>query len=94
MQINFHQVGGDRLYLWYPVILISISVALLFNPIRVFYFRTRMWLLYSLVGKLDVLVYARLTEFSGVCFLLAHILSSGEISIWETCSVPLPTAWV
>ncbi|KNG51824.1 signal transduction protein [Stemphylium lycopersici] len=48
MQINFHQVGGQRLYLYYPVILIGISVALLFNPFKVFYFRTRMWLLYSL----------------------------------------------
>lgn len=52
MQINFHQVGGDRLYLYYPVILIGISVALLFNPLRIMYFRTRMWLLYSLVSLL------------------------------------------
>ncbi|KAL1799218.1 hypothetical protein ACET3X_003255 [Alternaria dauci] len=48
MQINFHQVGGDDLYLYYPVILIGISVLLLFNPLKIFYFRTRMWLLYSL----------------------------------------------
>ncbi|KAL6154711.1 Xenotropic and polytropic retrovirus receptor 1 [Exserohilum turcicum] len=48
MQINFHQVGGERMYLYYPVILIGISVAMFFNPFRVFYFRTRMWLLYSL----------------------------------------------
>lgn len=40
------------MYLYYPVILISISVALLFNPIKMFYFRTRMWLLYSLVSAL------------------------------------------
>jgi hypothetical protein len=51
MYLNFSQVGGEGLYLYYPVILIGISVALLFNPIRVFYFRTRMWLLYSLVSK-------------------------------------------
>ena len=53
MQINFHQVGGEDLYLYYPVILIGISVALLFNPLRIFYFRTRMWLLYSLVSTAD-----------------------------------------
>jgi hypothetical protein len=53
MQINFHQVGGDQLYLYYPVILIGISVAVLFNPLRIFYFRTRMWLLYSLVSIVD-----------------------------------------
>lgn len=38
------------MYLYYPVILIGISVAMFFNPFRVFYFRTRMWLLYSLVS--------------------------------------------
>jgi hypothetical protein len=54
MQINFHQVGGDNLYLYYPVILIGISVLLLFNPLRIFYFRTRMWLLYSLVSILTI----------------------------------------
>ncbi|CAA9962836.1 EXS domain-containing protein [Pyrenophora teres f. maculata] len=48
MQINFHQVGGEKLYLYYPVILIGLSVALLFCPFKIFYFRTRMWLLYSL----------------------------------------------
>jgi hypothetical protein len=36
------------MYLYYPVILIGISVVLLFNPTKTFYFRTRMWLLYSL----------------------------------------------
>lgn len=50
MQINFHQLGGETVYLYYPVILIALSVALLFNPIKMFYFRTRMWLLYSLVS--------------------------------------------
>ncbi|KAJ4377246.1 Xenotropic and polytropic retrovirus receptor 1 [Neocucurbitaria cava] len=47
-EINFHKVGGDSIYLYYPVILIAISVAYLFNPLKIFYFRTRMWLLYSL----------------------------------------------
>jgi hypothetical protein len=50
MYLNFSQVGGYHMYLYYPVILIGISVALLFNPIKIFYFRTRMWLLYSLVS--------------------------------------------
>ncbi|KAL6704502.1 Xenotropic and polytropic retrovirus receptor 1 [Coniothyrium glycines] len=57
MLLNFHQIGGDRLYHWYPVILIGISIALLFNPIRMFYFRTRMWLLYSLWRLLLAGVY-------------------------------------
>jgi hypothetical protein len=54
MQLNFHQIGGDSLYLYYPVILIGLSVIVLFNPIRIFYYRSRMWLLYSLVSPIMV----------------------------------------
>jgi hypothetical protein len=62
MQINFHQVGGDGLYTYYPVILIGLSVALLCNPLRIFYFRTRMWLLYSLVSQLNPPTISLLTH--------------------------------
>ncbi|CBY00175.1 hypothetical protein LEMA_P013050.1 [Plenodomus lingam JN3] len=48
MQINFNRVGGERMYLYYPVILIGIAVSILCNPMKIYYFRTRMWLLYSL----------------------------------------------
>ncbi|KAJ4308540.1 Xenotropic and polytropic retrovirus receptor 1 [Neodidymelliopsis sp. IMI 364377] len=48
MQLNFHRVGGEAMYLYWPVILIGLSVLILFNPIRIFYYRSRMWLLYSL----------------------------------------------
>ncbi|KAJ8104862.1 hypothetical protein OPT61_g10528 [Boeremia exigua] len=48
MQLNFHRVGGEALYLYWPVILIGLSVLLLVNPFRIFYYRSRMWLLYSL----------------------------------------------
>lgn len=54
MQINFHQVGGDAVYIYYPVMLIAISVAIMFNPLKICYFRTRMWLLYSLVGAANL----------------------------------------
>lgn len=75
MQINFHQVGGDRMYLWYPVILIGIAVALLFNPLRIFYFRTRMWLLYSLVS----IEYASIKRelIIVVALVVGRYLSSG-----------------
>ena len=49
MQLNFHRVGGEAMYLYWPVVLIGVSVLLLVNPIRIFYYRSRMWLLYSLV---------------------------------------------
>lgn len=56
MQLNFHRVGGEALYLYWPVILIGLSVLVLFNPIRIFYYRSRMWLLYSLVRTLPKLM--------------------------------------
>lgn len=49
MQLNFEQVGGPDVYLYYPVMLIGLSALLLVNPFKVCYYRTRMWLLYSLV---------------------------------------------
>ncbi|KAJ4336537.1 Xenotropic and polytropic retrovirus receptor 1 [Ascochyta clinopodiicola] len=48
MQLNFHRVGGEAMYLYWPVVLIGVSTLLLVNPIRIFYYRSRMWLLYSL----------------------------------------------
>jgi hypothetical protein len=48
--MNFHQIGGDALYLYYPVVLIGLSVLLLLVPFRICYFRSRMWLLESLVS--------------------------------------------
>jgi hypothetical protein len=48
MQLNFHRVGGEAMYLYWPVVLIGVSVLVLVNPIRIFYYRSRMWLLYSL----------------------------------------------
>jgi hypothetical protein len=70
MYLNFSQTGGDHMYVYYPVILIGISVAVLFNPLKVFYFRTRMWLLYSLVST-SILVSKEITKdnSSGACCL-------------------------
>jgi hypothetical protein len=39
------------MYLYWPVVLIGVSVLVLVNPIRIFYYRSRMWLLYSLVSQ-------------------------------------------
>jgi hypothetical protein len=35
MYLNFSQVGGDHMYLYYPVILIGLAVAVLFNPLKI-----------------------------------------------------------
>jgi hypothetical protein len=87
MYLNFSQVGGYHMYLYYPVILIGISVALLFNPIKIFYFRTRMWLLYSLVSSRSI-SSSTANDYSGDCYLLVSILSNGETSTSATCFAP------
>jgi hypothetical protein len=73
MYLNFSQVGGDSMYIYYPVVLISISVAILFNPIKMFYFRTRMWLLYSLVSLISLANMLRSLTGSQWRLLLAGI---------------------
>jgi hypothetical protein len=68
MYLNFHQVGGEHIYLYYPVILVGLSVLVLFNPTKTIYFRTRMWLLYSLVCTSPLHIDNTATDatFSGV----------------------------
>ncbi|KAF1962389.1 EXS-domain-containing protein [Byssothecium circinans] len=46
--LNFSQYGGPSLFLYYPVILLGLTTILLFNPIKILYFRSRMWLLFSM----------------------------------------------
>lgn len=48
--LNFTQYGVSEMYIYFPVILIGVTVALIFLPARVFYYRSRKWFTYSLVG--------------------------------------------
>ncbi|KAK5662972.1 hypothetical protein OQA88_6384 [Cercophora sp. LCS_1] len=46
--VNFSRLGDwDDLYLYYPVILICITLGILFLPAPIFHHRSRAWLLYS-----------------------------------------------
>lgn len=47
MWFNFNQFGSDALYIYYPVILLGLSALILFFPAKVLYYRSRMWLIYS-----------------------------------------------
>lgn len=67
--LNFSaQWGGDELFLWWPVVLIGGSLAVIFLPLPVFHHKSRLWFVYSHVS---VLVWGRgvavLTGCSGVC---------------------------
>jgi len=42
---------------YYPVILIGLTVLIMLNPLPYMYFRSRMWLIYSLVSALMCSMY-------------------------------------
>ncbi|KAH9909488.1 EXS-domain-containing protein [Xylariomycetidae sp. FL2044] len=45
--VNFMRFGDDILYLYYPVILIAISLAIILMPAPILWHKSRMWLAYS-----------------------------------------------
>ncbi|KAI3339816.1 EXS family-domain-containing protein [Ustulina deusta] len=45
--LNFTRYGNDELWLYYPVILIFISLLIIFFPAPVLWYRSRQWLAYS-----------------------------------------------
>jgi hypothetical protein len=50
MELNFHRVGGDAVYLYYPLILLAVTVAFLINPFPIFTLQSRKRLLMSSVS--------------------------------------------
>lgn len=56
MWINFSRFGNnwEEMYLYYPVILIGVSLLILFFPAPIFYHRARRWFLYSHVSCLTL----------------------------------------
>lgn len=49
--LNFTRYGQDKLWLYYPVILIFITLFIIFLPARVLWHRSRQWLAYSHVSS-------------------------------------------
>lgn len=59
MWVNFSRYGSPDMYIYYPVVLIGITVLILFCPIPVIWHRSRGWFLYShvsLVSRLELLL--------------------------------------
>lgn len=50
MWLNFSRYGAGEMYLWYPVILIAVSVIIIFLPAPIFRARSRSWFAYSHVS--------------------------------------------
>jgi hypothetical protein len=47
MWLNFCRFGGEEMYIYWPIILIGLSVGIMFMPAPYFYQKSRGWLLYS-----------------------------------------------
>jgi hypothetical protein len=56
MWLTFGQYGAEALFVYYPVILIGIVILVIFNPLPYIYFRSRMWMIYSLVSQLPCVI--------------------------------------
>ncbi len=52
--LNFSQYGDPSLFLYYPVILIGLTVIILFVPLKILYYRSRLWLLFSMVRSPNI----------------------------------------
>ena len=48
--LNFGQYGPDSLYVYYPVILVGITLLVLVFPARILYHRSRQWWMLSNVS--------------------------------------------
>ncbi|KAI9682550.1 MAG: hypothetical protein M1829_000343 [Trizodia sp. TS-e1964] len=47
MWLNFNRIGGDALFIYFPVILIGLTVIVMFFPARILFHRSRSWFIYS-----------------------------------------------
>ncbi len=86
--LNFQWPGSSAVYLYYPVILVSITVALLFFPAPTLWHQSRSWFLYSHVRSPPSFRQpALLTSIcSGASCSLGYTLSSSATSFSETCT--------
>lgn len=50
MWVNFSRYGASEMYIYYPVVLISVSVVIVFFPAPVMFHRSRRWFVYSHVS--------------------------------------------
>jgi hypothetical protein len=85
MWLNFREI--DVMYIYWPVILIGLTMIILFLPFRLLYHRARKWWAFSIVSS-PFYCQLSLTSCSGVCLLRDYTLLSSATFSWETC-IPL-----
>lgn len=86
--LNFSGVGSPAMYLYYPVILIFVTLVFIFLPAPILFNQSRRWFAYAHVSyPASKCFLEMLTSSSGVYFLLDYTLLNLEISFWEICTV-------
>ncbi|TID22889.1 signal transduction protein [Venturia nashicola] len=53
MWLNFTRYGAEEMYIYYPIVLISLTAFVLFMPVPILYHRSRTWFLVSM-GRLSL----------------------------------------
>lgn len=92
MWLNFLNVND--MYIYWPVVLVGLTLVILFLPFRVLYHHSRKWWAYSnvsicLFGHVGYLA----NDTSGVLYWQGCIQLSSGISFWETCTVLRRMLW-
>jgi hypothetical protein len=91
MWLNFLTV--DSMYVYWPVVLVGLTMIILFLPARVLYHRSRKWWAYSNVSDLCIIQRGSADRNSGVFCLLVYILLSFAISSLAICIARKHTLW-
>lgn len=77
MWLNFNQWGSDAMYIYYPLILLGLSILILFFPAKILYYRSRKWLIYSMVSFLALLVSSFVVDLNPVALGTRRSISCG-----------------
>ena len=91
MWLNFSWIND--MYIYWPAVLIGLTVIIVFLPAPVLYHRSRKWFAFSNVSP-HPLVDLNFTDcYSGVYYLLGYTPSSSVISSLATCTVLRHMPW-
>lgn len=92
MWLNFLTVNA--MYIYWPVVLMGLTLIILFLPFRVLYHRSRQWWAYSNVSVPHMDWPSTFTnEDSGVWLSRVYIPSNSVISSLGTCTVLRLMLW-
>lgn len=50
MWLNFKHVGGETFFIWWPLVLLCLTLSIMFLPLPTVYHESRKWFIQSLVG--------------------------------------------